>query len=935
MNAVLLWKEYREQRMLWLAIAVLAVVLVMILAEVLVPGGLWDGAVEGRMDSGVAVVAVCLAVAYGVVCGAFLLAGEREAGTLSFLDAHTDRRGGLWRAKLAAGALLTLTQSAYLSVLIVGLRFSGWQMPPLILALGLDALVWGLVGGALARFILTGVLVGVGLMAATWSLALVFVQTLPAVIVIKVLLAVVGGYAAWRCFCAPDLEGRAARPRLARVRRPLVPQSWRSMLWLTLRQGRWLLLGGLAVSIAVAPLVARSPLVVWPIATLALGVACGLAVFAPEQIGEQARFLGAQRVSPGVVWGVKTAAWVLALVVLSAILWCASLAIVLLRDAYRSTQAEQRLDWLAQWAGESFAAVPLNPVLFLTLWPVYGFAVGHFFSLVARRTVIAAILAGATASTLLAFWTPALVGGGLSMWQVSIVPVVLLMATRLIMWPWLGGRLHALRPMLAVGACLVAAAAATAGILCYRTVEVPEVGEPFDVRAFRGTLDKFAQNEAGALLRQAASDFREQRDKVEGVLGATTKRVFPEPAIDPGSPVNSPGISYSELLYDVLDKGWPQDDAAIGRWLNAMLEGSWAKHVHGAARMPLGLVADPRSRSWSDDVSRDMGSVLIVRALQQQTKGEHEGALDSVQTVLGLSRQVRNCAPALPFVIGQATEASAISGYDRWLRNLGPNGKQMRAGLELLTKHQQAIPDYRGALKAEYLIFQSRIPDWFNDFAKTLGFRPKEAAGAAVARATLAVPWEKVRQERIMRAIALGQYRAAERYAERLVGRDGGEARASPGMNAALAHEHGLPPKDGPGAELDASAWGRIIRSSQFARLAGSLSVYRVPSLAAHSVCRVRAAQLLTALSLYQLEHDGKPPAKLKDLVPRYLPAVPIDPFRAAPFQYRISDGEEVRGNFLSGESPRTESLAPGQGLVWSDTDRETWLYPVPVPKKK
>jgi hypothetical protein len=56
----------------------------------------------------------------------------------------------------------------------------------------------------------------------------------------------------------------------------------------------------------------------------------------------------------------------------------------------------------------------------------------------------------------------------------------------------------------------------------------------------------------------------------------------------------------------------------------------------------------------------------------------------------------------------------------------------------------------------------------------------------------------------------------------------------------------------------------------------------------------LHAAQLKVALRLYQAKNHGKLPPSLNDLVPGYLPAIPVDPFDGKPFRYRISRGENL-----------------------------------------
>ena len=53
-------------------------------------------------------MATVVAVVYGVVAGAMLLAGDKEDGTLDFLDSLTGRRSALFARKVIAGVLLGL-----------------------------------------------------------------------------------------------------------------------------------------------------------------------------------------------------------------------------------------------------------------------------------------------------------------------------------------------------------------------------------------------------------------------------------------------------------------------------------------------------------------------------------------------------------------------------------------------------------------------------------------------------------------------------------------------------------------------------------------------------------------------------------------------------------------------------------------------------------
>jgi hypothetical protein len=65
-----------------------------------------------------------------------------------------------------------------------------------------------------------------------------------------------------------------------------------------------------------------------------------------------------------------------------------------------------------------------------------------------------------------------------------------------------------------------------------------------------------------------------------------------------------------------------------------------------------------------------------------------------------------------------------------------------------------------------------------------------------------------------------------------------------------------------------------------------------------------RGAMLKLAIRLYESD-NGAMPATLAALVPRYLPAVPADPFDGKAFRYRISAGEQIeRESLLPANQP-------------------------------
>ncbi len=95
MTAVLAWKVYREQRVLWLGMAGLAVV------GYLLGVMLFDRELNSL---GIGVLFCVIAYIYGLVVGAMLLAGESESRTAAFLESLPAGHLAVWRAKVAAGS---------------------------------------------------------------------------------------------------------------------------------------------------------------------------------------------------------------------------------------------------------------------------------------------------------------------------------------------------------------------------------------------------------------------------------------------------------------------------------------------------------------------------------------------------------------------------------------------------------------------------------------------------------------------------------------------------------------------------------------------------------------------------------------------------------------------------------------------------------------
>src|SRR5205814_1066134 len=147
--------------------------------------------------------------------------------------------------------------------------------------------------------------------------------------------------------------------------------------------------------------------------------------------------------------------------------------------------------WLVEYAGVG---------TYLTLWLLYGFSISQIMTLLMRHGVVTLVLSVVLSSIAAFLWLPSLVTGGLAAWQVFVVPVVVLLTSRLVMWPWVSGRLFSFRSVALLAGSGSFALLWIVGCLTYRVWDAPAVGEPFDVKAFLASMPTAEKNEAGRLI---------------------------------------------------------------------------------------------------------------------------------------------------------------------------------------------------------------------------------------------------------------------------------------------------------------------------------------------------------------------------------------------------------------------------------------------------
>jgi ABC-type transport system involved in multi-copper enzyme maturation permease subunit len=907
MLSVLLWKEYREHRIVWAALAFVAAASLLFLPFVMAPRGL-----ESQPDvrNILRVLVIAIAWSYGLICGAMLLAGEREVGTLSFLDALPGLRWRLWSAKCLAGLLLVSAQIILIIIVATAAHLfangfeAAWTLNGMIWG-GLYGFAWGMLFSSFGRSVMNMILC-----ALAAQFAAVFITSFLAVFLAALATIVSGtptgddairfwgpvGAGVALLTIAPTLAGsaflftRVDRGRLqplrtikVRTRKPRSP-GWLVLLWLTWRQARVFALGMAIFGLIVGFLIPLLGPLVWPAATLLVGIVCGATAFDDEQQGPF-RYLGDQRLPLLRLWIVKVGVRLGIALTAATIMMMPLIPFVLFRS---------------QVFSPAFAGLVTTsgPVLFLTMGLVYGFCIGVLCGLLFRSILASSLFAFILSLLLALIWLPSLLASGLHTWQALGPPILFLASTPLLLRPWAAGRIASWTTASRFTPFVVLAGLWIAGGLWYRVLEIPNIPEQADLEAVRAALPTEKENKAGELVISACTQFGDLNQKLKDEQSHET-----QPAV-----AGAPPLRIDERAENVLDHGWPGDDSKVVAWLDKIYAGEWAGMLKEAADMPPGMVEDMRnltnsSRQPVTGNSRMITIALAVRGLQRQAAGDDETFVENLRSGLGLSLAMRHRAPIGDVYHGRISEVLLLKALDRWLEHLHGRPDLLHQALDVLSHYADAPKDDEQDLMQD-LVIMNMVNDplpwlrWCLTFSvdSRRDDQTVQMETQWIATAWL-VPWEHERQQRILRVLFWGD----------------DEQRKELG-----------PFKTGP-------LWSYIPNRGK----SNSLT----------NVALERAAILKLALRWHQAD-SGKPAETLDELVPKYLPSLPIDPFdpEGKPLRYRLSRGEEIewpRKNMPSGGSisppdatpkdvaPGTEILVwpppppqvqipAGQGILWS-----------------
>jgi hypothetical protein len=865
MIGTLVWKEYREHRLVWVVTA-MASCLVLLGVVYLLD---FRTIVPGRDTANLILLgAALLAWAYGMVCGALVVGHEIEDGTLSFLDTLPCSRQRLWWTKLGTAALFVGTHTVLLAGVIAFLKVVEAtrellaSMALLAAASGIG-MAWGTASASPTRTVLhaigTAVIrqVPAAFAVLVFQVVVLFVRTCtdtlsrPDWVLPLMLMLALSGLALIR-----GMRGFSEVDRL----RPPAPESfgavrswfagWVGLFWLTWRQARAFCWALLACSFAAGWGLLLNHGLLWTVASLVVGVLCGVASFRDEGRDESGSYLGDRRLAADRAWLVKTlvhfAIGLVALVLL--LLPC------MLRAVDAALQNDHNRVSLMQWLFDNELLTKLaTPVPFLMMWALHGFAFGQLSGLFCRRLVFAVPVALLASGVAVSIWVPSLLNVGLYTLQVVVFPLLVIRANWRLFPAWINGEIWSRRILVTVVGTMTVGVVWTAAAIAYRVWEVPRPLREVDVPGFLARLPAPEDNRGGEAVRMALARFDARLRLVSH---------------------NVNGLGPEEHVHIAFMKRWPPVRLELlERLMEQLFEDRWITDIREAVRLPLGVVEDPRAQTLRTVLAgsiqaQEANDFLIAHGLWRQAHGDPTAFVDDLETGLGLCRHLASHASGETFDDAAGIELKWARSIQPWLKSLRGHPELLRSVLTKLRQHQHtAAFDLDEVYAADFLLAQRSFDDIDRILVGLQGGQriPGDLLFAATKLAWQA-PWERERNRRLLYCIN-DRTTEAELLLETIPWRD----------------------RIGEGPARPERSWMR-----QFLPL----------------------AQVAVALRCYEAEKSSFPP-DLNALVPKYIPELPPSPDESRPMAYHLPAPKRA----ATDRQPWGEDLA-AQVVIWYRRER-------------
>lgn len=853
------WKEYRQMRAFWLAMAILTVLL-----ELLV-----YASTAGTNTTALFAVGIGFPAFYALGCGATMFAAERESGTYEFLRSLP--ASGLTTLLSKAALALVSTPLLFAATWSAAMLISGFRLPDaalhreiwLLWGVGsIELLVWSVLFSLLLEHPMKAAIFGA--MGASFSVHLLcakgypafmsmtpYAEALPWRIALALVVAAADVWLGSRWF----RETRTGR--LSDDRKPM-PEAgaadraaeWESfslrssalarLLWLQWRQssGMALVLTVLCAPLVIVELVygigatfraawgATGPsfgsfirgnenMAFYYLMALAAVPLAGVGAFAGDQRLRRFRFLAERGISARAVWWSRHLVWFGVLFVWG-IAALAAFLLAALSDRNPPADRAAALVW-----------IPIG----VAAYGLVAYSIGQFCSMLFSSGILAGTLALAGA-LLLSAWSGAMIGLSVNpLWSIAPIPLVLLVATRLRTAGWMHERNTIASWAPSVLLVAVSAAAIVTGVCFHRAYEIPAVDPGFSVAE--------ATAPASAEAIETANLYRRAHDMM-------TALDVPTGAVSSGS----------EIVQIEDRKESPEQlQTRYDRWTDANRE-TIALAMEASRRPECDGCDRSFTRTPLTMIGGDLADLLIRKGMRLEKAGDLDGAAEYYLAVFRIARHVQTRSE-WPYGM-DGTERFALTALVDWSKAEGQTSQRILGANHVLEELTSALPPYESQLYMRHI----RTLGWIDgDMAGMLQWLGKDPKESIPVLALYWLPWERTRA-----------HRALDRYTSQQLALYNRTKRAlEQGTPVVLPPRYGRSqPKWLSTTPIMWACWDDGVMLSEFL---------------VHRELRSRAARLQLALKAWKLDHAGLPET-LDPLKGSCLARIPVEPLSGEPFVY-------------------------------------------------
>jgi hypothetical protein len=881
------WKEYRTQRPLWVAMAVLAL---LVQSGYFVVATVRGDAVSEQV---LFTIAMGAAVIYALGCGATLFATERETGTFEFqrglpLDWRSLLVG---KAGFGAASVVALAMALWISTIgASGGRSPSWLDSGQLWGGGLlaawEVFAWSLLFSLLLDRPLIAAVLGIAVPSAIVHLAgpavagfdyhsvglRHYLALVPSRIGIALTISAANVWLAsrwlresgetWDADARPPEDAREAdAERISPIAKPGWQSGFWRLVWQQWHQTRWTTVAislGYISAIALT-LRADRPSNWIPISSgwlVPAAALCGVAVFLADQRRQAYRFFAERGIGPRWIWLSRQ------LVGMAPLAACLAAAVVFW--ALYPQWELGRTRWPAAQSDSQFAWGAICCVL---LAYTAGQACSMFF-----HSAILALVATAFSVVLLVAWVVLMRAAEISWaWSVLPVPVVLLVATWRRAPDWILER-ASWPARWRLGSTLAAPAAVlVAAVILFRIDEIPRVAPGLDVDEFLSPPTA-EQTETIRLYQLATRDLR--IPNTEPTLeGSITER-----------------------------RHW------------AVQEETRIKQLLEASHRPACPFWNPALGKTRVD-GFDIALALLSSSYGQLLDGGRlDEAWERSRAALHLANCLRTRASETTYREGDRIEGYVCDWLPRWAAHSQQTPERIKAAIRELEAISQDVPSAAAIVHNAYV---EAVRPLDGDFRRLESEDAKAVRTLRLAYALL--PWEVARARRLAGFAAANQLawlQAVERSLHRRI--------ATPRPRVEFSQPH------------DWYQFNALMRTTPLARRGfwGLGIAHRWDHQVLQQEMFRRAVRIQLALLAWRHEHE-RFPEKLDDLAGPYFDQLPRDPWTDRPFRYEPrgwptdTRWSRTKAVLLLGESPITIPAerpflwSPGSyaNAGWSDSD--------------